>query len=40
MPATGRQRDQDRDTLTTSRPSTSPKPVEDVLTERVAVIII
>jgi hypothetical protein len=40
MPAIVRQPDEDGDTLTTSHRSPRPKPVNDVLTERVAVLVI
>jgi hypothetical protein len=40
MPATVRQPDEDGDTLTTSRRSPGPQPVNNVLTQRVAVIVI
>jgi hypothetical protein len=40
MPAVVRQPDEPGDTLTTSRHSPRTKPVSDVLTERVAVIVI
>jgi hypothetical protein len=38
MPALVRQPDEDDDTATTSRRSSRPKPVSDVLNERVAVM--